>query len=79
MQTTLDRTVQRMTAANSRLKDERANSITMDVGFPFSAWIFLTTVALTFLDAYLLGGKGSGTYLDVPVDVFANVRNLMNV
>ena len=79
MQTTLDRTVQRMTAANSRSNDERANSITMDVGFPFSAWFFLTTVGLMFLDAYFLGGKGIGTYLGVPVDVLANVRNLVNV
>ena len=79
MQTTLDRSVQRMIAVNSRPKDERANSITMDIGFPFSAWFFLTTVGLTFLDAYLLGGKGIGTYLGVPVDVLANVRNLVNV
>ena len=78
MQTTLDRTVLRMTAVDSRSKDERASSITMDVGFPFSAWFLLTTVALTFLDACLLGGKGIGIYLGVPVDVVANVRNLLN-
>ena len=62
-----------------RLKDDQAGEIPMDVGFSFSAWFFLTVVALTFLDAYILKGKGIEIYLSVPTDVLANARNMANI
>ncbi len=76
---TLDRTVRRVAIVIRRLKDDQAGEIPMDVGFPFSAWFFVTVVALTFLDAYLLKGKGIETYLSVPTDVLANARNMANI
>lgn len=51
----------------------------MDVGFSFSAWFFVSLVALMFLDAYVFGGKGIGTYINVPAEMIANVRSLANV
>ena len=76
---TLDRTVRRVAIVIRRLKDDQAGEIPMDVGFSFSAWFFLTVVALTFLDAYILKGKGIEIYLSVPTDVLANARNMANI
>ena len=79
MQTTLDRSAHRMTSANRHAKNNPTVDIAIDVGFPFSAWFFLTTVALTFLDAYFLGGRGIGSYLNVPTDILVNARSLVNI
>ncbi len=76
---TLDRTVRRVAIVIRRLKDDQAGELPMDVGFSFSAWFFLTVVALTFLDAYILKGKGIEIYLSVPTDVLANARNMANI
>ena len=43
----------------------------------FSAWFFVTLVALTFLDAYLLGGKGIGFYFSVPGQILANAGTVV--
>jgi len=76
---TLSRTVRRVATVIRRFKDDQAGGIPMDVGFPFSAWFFVTLVALAFLDAYVLGGKGIGFYLNVPADMIANARSLVSV
>jgi len=79
MRNTLNRTVRRVATVIRRFKNDQAGEIPMDVGFSFSAWFFLTLVALAFLDAYVLGGKGVGFYLNVPADMIANARALVNV
>jgi len=79
MRDTLRRTARRVAIVIRRFKDDQAGEIPMDVGFPFSAWFFLTLVALSFLDAYVLGGKGIGYYLNVPADMIANARSMVNV
>lgn len=79
MRNTLSRTVRRVATVIRRFKDDQAGEIPMDIGFPFSAWFFVTLVALTFLDAYVLGGKGIGFYLSVPADMIANARSMVNV
>ncbi|MCZ6846031.1 MAG: hypothetical protein O7F69_09050 [Alphaproteobacteria bacterium] len=79
MRNSLDRTVRRLTTVIRRLKDDQAGEISVEVGFPFSAWFFVTFVALMFLDAYFLGGRGFEYYLDVPAEVLANARSLVNV
>lgn len=79
MRKTLSRTVRHVATVIRRFKDDQAGEIPMDVGFPFSAWFFVTLVALAFLDAYVLGGKGIGFYLNVPADMLANARSLSNV
>ncbi len=76
---TLDRTMRRLASVVRRLKDDQAGKIPEEVCLHFSAWFFLTLVALTFLDAYILGGRGLGHYLDVPTGVLANARALVNV
>lgn len=72
MRNTLSRTVRRVATVIRRFKNDRAGELPMDVGFSFSAWFFVSLVALTFLDAYVFGGKGIGTYLSVPADMIAN-------
>ncbi|NNE84232.1 MAG: hypothetical protein HKN28_09710 [Alphaproteobacteria bacterium] len=62
-----------------RLKDDLAADLPAETGFHFSAWFFLGAVAMTFLDAYLLQGKGIGHYLSVPTEVLASARSLINV
>lgn len=79
MRNTLDRTVRRMATVIHRLKDDQAGGIPIEVGFPFSAWFFVTLVALMFLDAYVLGGNGIETYFSVPADILANARSMVNV
>ena len=79
MRNSLDSTVRRVAIVIRRLKDDQAGELPMDVGFSFSAWFFLTVVALTFLDAYILKGKGIEIYLSVPTDVLANARNMANI
>ena len=75
MRNTLSRTVRRVATVIRRFKDDQAGEIPMDVGFHFSAWFFVSLVALTFLDAYVFGGKGIGIYLNVPADLIANARS----
>ncbi len=79
MRNTLDRTVRRVATVMRRLKADQAGEIPMDVGFPFSAWFFVTVVALSFLDAYLLNGKGIETYFSVPTDVLVHSRSMVNI
>lgn len=79
MRNTLSRTVRRLATVIRRFKNDQAGELPMDIGFSFSAWFFVALVALTFLDAYVFGGKGIGTYLNVPADMIANARSLMNV
>ena len=79
MRHTLNRTVWRVAKVMRRLKADQAGEIPMDVGFPFSAWFFVTVVALSFLDAYLLNGKGIETYFSVPTDVLVHSRNMVNI
>ena len=79
MRNVLDHTVRRLTTVLRRLKDDQAGQIPMDVGFPFSAWFFVAVVALTFLDAYFLGGKGVGSYLSLPTDMLAAARSTINL
>ena len=79
MRNIFDRTVRRMATVIRRLKEDQAGEIPMDVGFPFSAWFFVTVVALTLLDTYVLGGQGIGSYLGVPTDVLNNARAMVNI
>ena len=79
MRNSLDRSVRRLATVIRRLKDDQAGEIPAEVGFPFSAWFFVTFVALMLLDAYFLGGRGIEYYLNVPAEVLANARNLVNV
>lgn len=79
MRDTQTRTKRRVAAVVRPIKDYQAGGILMDIGFSFSAWFFVTLVALAFLDAYVLGGNGIGYYLNVPADMLANVRSLTNV
>ena len=62
-----------------RLMEDQAGEIPMDVGFPFSAWFFVTVVGLTFLDTYVLGGQGIGSYLGVPIDILDHARTMVNI
>ena len=78
MRRTLNRAVRRLASVIDRLKDDQSGEIPAEAGFHFSAWFFLTVVALTFLDAYLLQGKGIGQYLSVPADVLANASGMVN-
>ena len=78
MRNTLDRTVRRVAMVIRRLKDDQAGELPMDVGFSFSAWFFITVVALTFLDAYVFKGKSIEIYLSLPTDTLANARNMAN-
>ena len=79
MLNSLDRTARRVATVIRRLKDDQAGEIPAEVGFPFSAWFFVTFVALMLLDAYFLGGRGIEYYLNVPTEVLANARSLVNV
>ena len=77
MRNSLDRTMRRLATVIRRFKDDQAGQIPMDVGFSLSAWFFVTLVALTLLDAYLLGGKGIGFYLSVPGQILASSGNVI--
>ncbi len=79
MLNSLDRTARCVATVIRRLKDDQAGEIPAEVGFPFSAWFFVTFVALMLLDAYFLGGRGIEYYLNVPTEVLANARSLVNV
>lgn len=79
MRNTLSRTVRRVANVIRRFKDDQAGEVPMEIGFHFSAWFFVSLVALTFLDAYFFGGKGIGIYFNVPADMIADVRSLVNV
>ena len=61
------------------LKDDIADELPATAGFSFSAWFFVTVVALSFLDAYFLNGKGIETYFSVPTDVLAHSRSMVNI
>ena len=79
MRNTFRHAVRRTATVIRRFSGNQAGEIPMDVGFPFSAWFFVTLVALAFLDAYVLGGKGIGYYLNVPAGMIANARSMVNV
>lgn len=79
MRNSLDRTVRRLASVIRRLKHEQAGEIPAEAGFHFSAWFFLTLVALSFLDAYMFEGRGIAPYLSLPIDVLANAREMVNV
>ena len=79
MRNTFDRTVRHVAKVICRLKKDQAGEIPMDAGFHFSAWFFVTVVALTFLDAWLLKGKGIEIYLSVPTEVLAHARGMANI
>lgn len=79
MRNTLSRTVRRVASVIRRFKNDQAGELPMDAGFSFSAWFFVSLVALMLLDAYVFGGKGIGTYINVPAELIANVRSLANV
>ena len=79
MRNTLNHRVRHMASAIRRLKADQAGEIPMDVGFPFSAWFFVAVVALSFLDAYVLNGRGIETYFSVPMDVLAHSRTMVNI
>ena len=59
------------------LKEDVKGAIPIDAGFPFSAWFFVSVVAFTFLDAYVLRGKGVESYFSVPTDMLVNSRGLL--
>lgn len=71
MRNTLNRAVRRVANVIRRFKGDPAGEVPMDAGFHFSAWFFVSLVALMFLDAYVFGGKGIGIYLNVPADMIA--------
>jgi hypothetical protein len=79
MRNKFDRTMRPKGGIIRRLKDDLGAELPAETGFHFSAWFFLGVVAITFLDAYLLHGKGIGHYLSVPTEVLANARSLVNV
>jgi len=74
----LDHTIRRLAALMCRLQNDQTGAIPVDAGFSFSAWFFVTAVALTFLDTYVLGGRGIQTYFEVPTNVLAASRSLVN-
>ncbi len=79
MRNTINRTVGRVATIIRRLKADQAGEIPMDVGFPFSTWFFVTVVALSFLDAYVLNGKGIETYFSIPTDMLVHSRSMVNI
>jgi hypothetical protein len=79
MRNTHDRTMRPQKGVIRRLKDDLAAELPAEFGFHFSAWFFLGAVAMTYLDAYFLRGKGIGHYLSVPTEILANARSLANV
>lgn len=79
MRNKIDRTMRPKEGIVRHLKDDLAAELPAEIGFHFSAWFFLGVVAITFLDAYLLRGKGIGHFLSVPTEMLANARSLVNV
>lgn len=74
-----DRTAHNIASGVRGFKNELAEEMPRELGFPFSAWFFIGVVTFTFLDAYFADGRGLGHFIDVPGQVLAHASKLVNV